>query len=199
VQNSFCTRGNNYYDVSMSNYRRAKFCGGYYFFTVVSYKRREILAGEPARRHLRHAFEKVRSKRPFKTIALCLLPEHLHCIWKLPEGDGDCSTRWSLIKRDFTVNYLKEGGTEFAQSNSRLKHRHRGIWQKRFWEHQIRDERDLQRHIDYIHYNPVKHGFVKDVDDWPWSTYHKYVESGRYGKVDLERMQDSVNSLFVRE
>src|SRR3989304_4948564 len=106
VQNSFFTPGNNYYDVSMSNYRRAKFCGGYYFFTVVSYKRREILAGEPARRHLRHAFEKVRSKRPFKTIALCLLPEHLHCIWKLPEGDGDCSTRWSFIKRDFTGNYL---------------------------------------------------------------------------------------------
>ena len=105
--------------------------------------------------------------------------------------------RWSLIKRDFTTNYLKEGGPEFTQSNSRSKHRHRGVWQKRFWEHQIRDERDLQTHIDYIHYNPIKHGLVKALDDWPWSTYHKYVESGRYGKVDLEEMQESVNNLFA--
>ena len=183
----------------MSNYRRAEFCGGYYFFTVVSYKRRKILARELARKYLRLAFEKVRANRPFETIALCLLPEHLHCIWKLPEDDSDFSTRWSLIKRHFTVNYLKEGETESAQSDSRLKHRHRGVWQKRFWEHQIRDERDLQSHIDYIHYNPVKHGLVEDVDNWPWSTYHKYVESGRYGKVDLEKMQKNVNNLFARE
>ena len=183
----------------MSHYRRVKFCGGYYFFTVVCYKRRKILANEIARKCLRHAFEKVRSERYFETIAFCLLPEHLHCIWKLPEGDGDFSTRWSLIKRDFTINYLKEGGGESTQSNSRLKHRHRGIWQKRFWEHQIRDERDLQSHIDYIHYNPVKHGLVEDIDDWPWSTYHKYVESGYYGKVDLAKMQESVNSTFVNE
>ena len=183
----------------MSNYRRPRFPGGFYFFTVVSHKRRPILASEFARKHLRHAFEKVRSKRPFETIALCLLPEHLHCIWKLPEDDAEFSIRWSLIKRDFTTNYLKEGGPEFTQSNSRSKHRHRGVWQKRFWEHQIRDERDLQTHIDYIHYNPIKHGLVKALDDWPWSTYHKYVESGRYGKVDLEEMQESVNNLFVRE
>ena len=183
----------------MSNYRRAKFCGGYYFFTIVTYERRKILTSELARKHLRHAFDKVRAKRYFETIAICLLPEHLHCIWKLPEGDGDFSTRWSLIKRDFTMNYLREGGDEFAQSNSRLKHRHRGIWQKRFWEHQIGDERDLQNHIDYIHYNPVKHGLVKDVDSWPWSTYHKYVESGYYGKADLEQMQQSVNNVFANE
>ena len=199
MQNIFCTRGRFNYDVFMSNYRRAKFCGGYYFFTVVTYIRRKILTGEPARTHLRHAFEKVRSKRYFETIAICLLPEHLHCIWKLPEGDVDFSTRWSLIKKDFTMNYLKEGGDEFAQSNSRLRHRHRGIWQKRFWEHQIRDERDLQNHINYIHYNPVKHGLVKDIDAWPWSTYHKYVESGYHGKVDLEKMQESVNNVFANE
>jgi len=183
----------------MSNYRRAKIRGGYYFFTVVCYKRRKNLAGELARKCLRNAFEKVRSKRHFITIAFCLLPEHLHCVWKLPEDDRNFSIRWSLIKKDFTMNYLKEGGDESTQSNSRLKHRHRGIWQKRFWEHQIRDVRDLQSHIDYIHYNPVKHGLVKDVDDWPWSTYHKYVESGYYGKVDLEKMQESVNNVFVNE
>ncbi|OHB80224.1 MAG: hypothetical protein A2Z25_08500 [Planctomycetes bacterium RBG_16_55_9] len=183
----------------MSHYRRAKFCGGYYFFTVVSYQRQKILVGEFTREYLRHAFEKVRSNRYFEMIAICLLPEHLHCIWKLPEGDSDYSTMWSLIKKDFTTNYLKLGGAELTQTNSRLKRRHRGIWQKRFWEHQIRDERDLQRHVDYIHYNPVKHGLVKDIDDWPWSTYHKYIESGYYGHVDLEKMQRSIGDVFVGE
>jgi putative transposase len=183
----------------MSNYRRAKFCGGYYFFTVVTHKRDKILTSEDARKHLRSAFEKVRLKRHLETTAICLLPDHLHCVWKLPEGDGDFSTRWSQIKRDFTTNYLRDGGDESTQSNSRLKHRHRGIWQKRFWEHQIRDERDLQNHIDYIHYNPVKHGLVKDIGAWPWSTYHKYIESGYYGHVDLEQMQQSVNNVFANE
>jgi putative transposase len=183
----------------MSDYRRPKFCGGYYFFTVVTYKRRKILTGELARKHLRNAFEKVRLKRHFETTAICLLPDHLHCVWKLPEGDGDFSTRWSQIKRDFTTNYLREGGDDSIQTYSRSKHRLRGVWQKRFWEHQIRDERDLQNHIDYIHYNPVKHGLVKDVGTWPWSTYHKYIESGYYGKVDLEQMQHSVNSVFANE
>jgi putative transposase len=148
---------------------------------------------------LRRAFEKVRAKRYFETIAICLLPEHLHCIWKLPEGDADFSTRWSLIKKDFTTNFLKEGGDEFMQRTSRLEHRHRGIWQRRFWEHQIRDERDLQTHADYIHYNPVKHGLVQQLDDWPWSTYHKWVESGHYGRVDLDAMQKRVNDVLVGE
>jgi putative transposase len=183
----------------MSNYRRAKFKGGYYFFTVVTYMRRHILVSEHARGHLRRAFEKTRVKRYFETIAFCLLPEHLHCIWKLPEDDDDFSVRWSIIKRDFTINYLKRSSDELIQSDSRLKHRHRGIWQKRFWEHQICNEQDLQNHVNYIHYNPVKHGLIKDIDDWPWSTYHKYVESGYYGNVDLEKMQRSVNNLFVRE
>ena len=183
----------------MSDYRRPKFCGGYYFFTVVTYKRRKILTGKLARKHLRQAFEKVRLKRYFETTAICLLPDHLHCVWKLPEGDGDFSTRWSQVKRDFTMNYLREGGGESRQSNSRFKHRLRGVWHKRFWEHQIRDERDLQNHIDYIHYNPVKHGLVEDIGAWPWSTYHKYIESGYYGKVDLEQMQQSVNNVFANE
>ena len=97
------------------------------------------------------------------------------------------------------MNYLKAGGAELTQTNSRSKHRHRGIWQKRFWEHQIRDEKDLQRHINYIHYNPVKHGLVKDIDNWPWSTYHKYIESGYYGEVDLEKMQQSAGDIFAGE
>jgi putative transposase len=164
----------------MTNYRRAKFCGGYYFFTVVCYKRRKILVGEPARNYLRHASEKVRSKRYFKTIAFCLLPDHLHCIWELPEGDADFSRRWMLIKKGFTRRYLKAGWQEFEQSRSRQKKRERGVWQRRFWEHQIRSEEDLQRHIDYIHYNPVKHGLVDAVENWPWSTYHRFVRNGCY-------------------
>jgi putative transposase len=183
----------------MSHYRRANLSGGYYFFTVVTYQRHKILVGELARKHLRRAFEKVRSTRYFETIAFCLLPEHLHCLWRLPEDDSDFSTRWSLIKKDFTVNYLKTGCTELTQTNSRSKHRHRGVWQKRFWEHQIRDERDLHRHVDYIHYNPVKHGLVKNIDNWPWSTYHKYIKSGRYGQIDLEKMQKSIGDIFAGE
>ncbi len=183
----------------MSDYRRASFCGGYYFFTVVTYRRRRILTGELSRTYLRLAFEKVRAKRYFETVAFCLLPEHLHCIWRLPEGDADFSTRWSLVKKDFTTNFLKTGGDECMQTSSRLERRHRGIWQKRFWEHQIRDEIDLQMHVDYVHYNPVKHGLVAQLEDWPWSTYHKWVESGHYGKVDLDAMQKSVNEILVGE
>jgi putative transposase len=183
----------------MSHYRRANLSGGYYFFTVVTYQRHKILVGELARKHLRRTFEKVRSTRYFETIAFCLLPEHLHCIWRLPDDDSDFSTRWSLIKKDFTVNYLKTGGAELTQTNSRSKHRHRGVWQRRFCEHQIRDERDLQHHVDYIHYNPVKHGLFKNIDNWPWSTYHKYIKSGRYGRIDLEKMQKSIGDIFAGE
>ena len=88
---------------------------------------------------------------------------------------------------------------ELHQTDSRSKHRLRGIWQKRFWEHQIRDERDLQRHIDYIHYNPVKHGLVKDIGDWHWSTYNKYIESGYYGRVNLEKIQQNIGDIFAGE
>jgi putative transposase len=117
----------------------------------------------------------------------------------LPGDDNDFSTKWSLVKKDFTVNYLKTGGAELTQANSRSKHRYRGVWQKRFWEHQIRDERDLQRHVDYIHYNPVKHGLVKNIDTWPWSTYHKYIKSGRYSQIDLEKMQKSTGDILAGE
>ena len=111
---------------------------------------------------------------------MCLMPEHIHCVWKLPEGDADFSTRWRLIKKYFTLAYLAAAGDELAQSNSRRKEGERGVWQRRFWEHLIRDETDLQNHIDYIHFNPVKHELVDCVDDWPWSTYHRFVKLGYY-------------------
>ncbi|HCO96245.1 MAG TPA: transposase [Phycisphaerales bacterium] len=164
----------------MTQYRRAKFCGGYYFFTVVTYKRKRFLADDIARECLRSAWQNVRQNRPFEVTALCLLPDHLHCLWRLPEGDNDYSTRWMLIKKRFTRRYLKAGGYESGQSLSREKKRERGIWQRRFWEHQIREQEDLDKHVDYIHYNPLKHGLVKAVEDWPWSTYHKFVRDGFY-------------------
>lgn len=162
----------------MTNYRRSKLCGGYYFFTVVTYKRRRFLADELSRICLKGAWRKIRQNRPFEVVAFCLLPDHLHCVWHLPDGDKDFSQRWMLIKKEFTRRYLKAGGLEPGQSMSREKKQERGIWQRRFWEHRIRDEKDLQKHIDYIHYNPVKHGLVNVIEDWPWSTYHKFVRNG---------------------
>ena len=164
----------------MTNYRRAKFCGGYYFFTVVTYKRKRFLVDDISRECLRNAWRSVCRNQPFEMTAVCLLPEHLHCVWRLPEGDHDFSQRWMLIKKGFTRRYLKAGGQEFDQSRSRQKKRERGVWQRRFWEHQIRNEEDLQRHVDYIHYNPLKHRLVDVVENWPWSTYHRFVRNGFY-------------------
>ena len=173
----------------MPNYIRAKFEGGYYFFTVVTYQRAELFRTELVRRVLREAIEKTRSRRPFETVAFCLLFEHLHCLWKLPEDDADYSKRWSSIKGEFSKEYLKLTGQSKRISPSRARKGEVCIWQRRCWEHQIRDENDLQRHVDYVHYNPVKHGFVQNVEEWPWSTYHKYVKEGFYGRVnDFEQI-----------
>ena len=158
----------------MSNYRRLYSPGGYYFFTVVAHNRRKIFAEQLARDCLHCSLERIQACRPFENIAICLMPDHLHCIWKLPENDVDFSTRWSSIKAVFSREYLKRGGADGIKTQSQNKHREAAIWQRRFWEHLIKDENDLDRHVKYIHYNPVKHGLVSDVEDWPWSTYHKY-------------------------
>lgn len=168
----------------MPNYIRAKFEGGYYFFTVVTYNRTRLFHIELARDCLRKAIENTRSRRPFETIAFCLLFDHLHCVWKLPEDDADYSIRWSSIKGLFSRTYLNLSGQRKQVSSSRTRKGEVCIWQRRFWEHQIRDENDLQRHVDYIHYNPVKHGWVRKVENWPWSTYHKFVKEGFYGRVN---------------
>lgn len=160
----------------MPNYIRARFEGGYYFFTVVTYQRAELFRNELARRLLKEAIKNTWSRRPFETIAFCLLFEHLHCIWKLPKNDADYSKRWSSIKGHFSREYLNLIGQSKRVTASRLCKGEVTIWQRRFWEHQIRDADDLQRHVDYIHYNPVKHRLVRNVEDWPWSTYHKYAK-----------------------
>ncbi len=117
---------------------------------------------------------------PFKTVAVCLLPEHLHCAWTQPENDQNFSLRWKEIKRLFTKGYLENIGPGESRNASRQKRGEAAIWQRRFWEHVIRDQNDLDRHIEYIHYNPVKHGLVERVVDWPWSSFHRFVKMGLY-------------------
>ncbi len=157
----------------MSRYRRSHVPGGTYFFTVALADRRSRLFVDQIER-LRRAFQAVRARHSFKTIAICVLPDHSHAVWQLPEGDADYGSRWGLIKRFFSSGL--PAATDLAPSKSAK--REKGIWQRRFWEHQIRDDVDLQKHIDYLHFNPVKHGLVKRVKDWPHSSFHAYVKRG---------------------
>ncbi|NLX58650.1 MAG: transposase [Phycisphaerae bacterium] len=166
----------------MSHYRRARQPGGVFFFTVVTFDRRPLFSSQDCRILLREAIEATCRDRPFRTVASVLLPDHLHAIWTLPHGDEDFSTRWRLIKTRFT-QALGDRGDDIAHPNPLRRRRGRhGVWQSRFWEHLIRDEDDLRCHIDYIHWNPVKHGHVRRVRDWPWSTFHRYAARGIYPK-----------------
>ncbi|HET7396665.1 MAG TPA: transposase [Gammaproteobacteria bacterium] len=154
-------------------YRRAHVAGGTYFFTVNLADRRSYLLV----RHIedfRHVLDKVKKTHPFHLVAMVVMPEHLHVIWRLPEGDADYPMRWGLIKAGFSRRLT---ATECIRASRKVK-RERGIWQRRYWEHQIRDEADLARHVDYIHYNPVKHDLVAHPVDWPHSTLHAYIERG---------------------
>ena len=154
-------------------YRRAKLAGATYFFTLTLADRREHLLTENIQQ-LRHAIKHVQDKHPFVIDAMVVLPEHLHALWTLPVGDAEYSTRWALIKAGFSRSIAKEEKI----SLSRQRKGERGIWQRRFWEHLIRDENDFTRHVDYIHYNPVKHGHVMQCCDWPYSSFHRYVREG---------------------
>ncbi len=162
----------------MPTYIRWREKGAVYFFTVVTYRRQRILTGELSRQILRRAFSSVRQRLPFDLNAFVLLPDHLHCICSLPDGDDDFPTRWRQIKSLFTRDYLALGGRDWDVSErSRRQGRH-GIWQPRFWEHRIRDENDYLRHRDYIHLNPVRHEYVQRPEDWPWSSFHRHVRMG---------------------
>jgi len=164
----------------MANYRRAKLSGGTFFFTVVTYRRRLIFNHPESRQILHDVVQEVRQRRPFTIDAWVLLPEHLHCVWTLPKDSSDFSVRWSLIKSGFSMRTRSLFHVEQWVNDSKLKHRESTIWQRRFWEHQIRSEEQYQAYMDYIHYNPVKHGLVERVRDWPHSTFHRYVKSGIY-------------------
>ena len=164
----------------MPEYRRSIIPGGTFFFTVVTYHRLPILTTPKSREILHSAWENVKDRFPFTTDAICLMPDHLHCIWTLPEGGANYSLRWGEIKKLFTKAYLKQVGPGKQRNESRQKRGEAAIWQRRFWEHTIRDLDGYNRHMDYIHYNPVKHGLVKNVIDWPWSSFHRFVKAGYY-------------------
>jgi putative transposase len=157
----------------MSYYRRANLEGGTYFFTVTLADRTsDALVAYVDR--LRHFYRSVQESHPFTTVAICILPDHLHAIWELPPRDVDFAGRWSRIKSGFSRGLMP--ASDLAVS--KLRHREKGIWQRRYWEHLVRDEDDLARHVDYIHYNPVKHGRVTAVRDWPYSSFHRYCRNG---------------------
>nr|WP_249037242.1 transposase [Desulfobacter hydrogenophilus] len=147
--------------------------GGTYFFTVNLAERKQTLLVEHVDM-LRKVIQKVKSAHPFHIDAMVVLPNHLHALWTLPPGDNDYPMRWMLIKTGFSRRMPKVE----PRSNSRIAKGERGIWQRRYWEHLIRDHRDLRHHIDYIHYNPVKHKHVNQVKDWPYSSFHHYVRQG---------------------
>jgi len=159
----------------VTDYRRYFVPGGTYFFTVALADGFVPLLTEHVAA-LRRAFRRVRTEMSFRTEAIVVLPDHLHTLWVLPPGDADFPTRWKKIK----VAFSRALPNSEQRSISRTHKGERGIWQRRFWEHVIRNETDWQRHMDYIHFNPVKHGYVQRVADWPYSSFHRYVKLGMY-------------------
>lgn len=160
------------------NYRRAWHKGGTYFFTVNCLQRNNNDCLVCNIDLLRAVIAKVKQSHPFHIHAWVVLPEHMHCVMELPEGDADFAKRWMLIKMLFSRGVTKNE----RLTRTRIERRERGIWQRRYWEHLIKDEWDYQAHMDYVHINPVKHGLVKQVQDWPYSTFHKMVEQGIYAQ-----------------
>lgn len=144
-------------------YRRSRVPGACYFFTVVAWRRQRVLASTPILPLIGEAMRVVQQTRPFRTDAIVVLPDHLHCRWTLPSGDSDFSTRWSLVKQYVT---RRAGAGR--------------IWQPRFWEHLIRGDEDCRHHLEYIHYNPVRHGLVKAPSEWRHSSFHRHVAAGHY-------------------
>ena len=174
----------------MPYYRRWRIAGGVYCFTLVTHERKPIFSADSSRRMLHKAIDESMERMPFSLDAIVLLPDHLHMLMRLPENDDDFPSRLAKIKRNFTSAYLESGGDEGRSTPGRERQRYRGVWEKRYFEHWIRDYADFKRHLDYIHVNPVKHGFVQWPRDWRWSTFHRYVKIGEYdldwcGHVDL--------------
>ena len=161
----------------MPNYRRAYQPGGSWFFTVNLADRRKRMLVE----HydvLMSVIHVVKRQRPFRLEALVILPDHLHTVWQLPEGDTDFPGRWRAIKSRFSVA-MPSGEDRTPVQIARAE---RGIWQRRYWEHLIRDEDEHRAYVDYCYFNPVKHGHTSAVRDWPYSTYHRDVRAGIYAR-----------------
>jgi REP-associated tyrosine transposase len=174
-------------------YRRTRIPGATCFFTLVTHRRRALFRAPEAVVTLEEATAAVRARHPFEIEAQVILPDHLHALWTLPEGDADYSTRWRLIKSRFTRAYghLANGS---ARSDSRRAKGEQSVWQRRFWEHVIRNGHDFNTHLDYIHYNPVAHGLVAAPSDWPHSTFAKWVALGAYepdwGSDEMPKLPD---------
>ena len=164
----------------MPHYRCLIRPGGTFFFTLVTENRAAILCEDTARKILHDAIADCASRRPFALEAMVLLPDHAHLMMTLPDGDSDYSTRIAGIKATFTRGYLAAGGSEQPRSASRQRKRRRGIWQRWFWEHAIRDDDDYEKHFDYTHWNPVKHGLVTCPHEWDYSTFQRSVRQGVY-------------------
>lgn len=164
----------------MPNYRRLRPPGGTFFFTLKTERNAPIFADRRCVDLLGEVFRDTKSRWPFDVRAIVLLPDHLHSIWSLPPGDDKYSMRWGWLKKEFTQRYLAAGGTEERTSVSRRRNRRRGVWQRRFWEHTIEDDDDFEAHFDYIHWNPVKHGYVSCPRDWLHSSFRRWVEAGVY-------------------
>ncbi len=160
------------------DYRRAWHPGGTYFFTVNCLQRKNNDLLVTHIHLLREVVAKVKKTHPFRIHAWVVLPEHMHCVMELPAGDADFATRWMLIKMLFSRAVPKHE----MVSGTRMQRRERGVWQRRYWEHLIKNYHDYRAHMDYVHINPVKHGLVKQVKDWPYSTFHTLVAQGVYAQ-----------------
>jgi putative transposase len=176
----------------MVRYRRNFVPGGTYFFTVTLADRTSSALVDHIST-LRMAFRIARQERPFAIEAIVILPDHLHAIWTLPSGDYDFSSRWKRIKAHFT-HRLVAGGVPI--------NRHRNgeylLWQRRFWEHTIRNETDFERHVDYVHFNPLKHKLVTRVGEWPYSSFHLYVRRGLLPANWAGEVEDSARDFGER-
>ncbi|TCT22881.1 REP-associated tyrosine transposase [Thiobaca trueperi] len=164
----------------MSHYRRCYLPGGSFFLTTVTERRRPILCTDLARACLRAAILDCQRQHPFRLDAIVLMPDHFHAIFTLPPDDTHYPKRMGLIKKRFTQCWLAAGGAEQSRSASRQRYRRRGVWQRRFMEHTLRDQRDYTNHLNYPHFNPVKHGHAACPRDWPYSSFHRWVNCGAY-------------------
>jgi putative transposase len=162
----------------MPYYRRIS--GTTFFFSVVAYRRRAMFCDEAFRQALNAAIRYVRARHPFCIDAWVLLPDHMHAIWTLPDGDHDFSSRWATIKHLVSRSCGGDYHQPETQTTSARNRRESTIWQRRFWEHRIRDERDMEMHMDYVHFNPVRHGYAQSAAEWEYSTFHRHVKAGLY-------------------
>ena len=157
----------------MPNYRRFKTNAVCYFFTVVTHQCQPILCDEHLRTVLREAIHETRKTIPFRIDAWVLMPDHFHCVLTFEQKNSDFSQLWGRVKRHVSCK-CKQYTSHLARSKSQIKRREIGLWQRRFWEHQIRDQNDFELHIDYVHNNPVKHGYCQNPNQWLWSTIHRF-------------------------